>query len=100
MDGQRFDEFARRIATRSSRRGLLASVGASVLALAGLSSARAKRGKIGLCHRTRSGSHPLTYIEIDQHAVAAHLAHGDVIAPDFGSDASHCGGCQTSSRAI
>ena len=44
-------------------------------------------GKVALCHKTGSRSHPWVRITVAKAAVAAHLRHGDTTAGD--------GGCST-----
>lgn len=44
-----------------------------------------RSSKVSICHKTNSASNPWTTLEISSNAVAAHLAHGDVV-PDADND--------------
>ena len=37
--------------------------------------------KVTICHHTRSKKHPWVTISVDQHALAAHMKHGDTVGP-------------------
>jgi hypothetical protein len=38
-------------------------------------------GKVTICHHTGSAKNPTHTIVVDEHALDAHLAHGDTIGP-------------------
>jgi len=43
-------------------------------------------GKVAILHQTGSTSNPTVLIYVDEHAVDAHLRHGDTLAPDNGAN--------------
>lgn len=93
MDTQRFDDLVKRLATGASRRRVLQAGLATIMATVASRGATLAAENIGICHRTGSATTPFVYITVDQHAVPAHQAHGDVINPDFSADPANCGGC-------
>ena len=88
------DELTRAYTTGASRRRVSSFLaGGLATALGGRSVTRAKKGKVGVCHRTDDSANPYTYIEVSENAVREHRAHGDAIAPDFQTDPNNCGEC-------
>jgi hypothetical protein len=76
MDQERFDDLVKRIARQRAEK-LRKPWGRT----------RGHRGaaqqgcpKVGICHRTRSITGALQYIEVCRAAVPAHAAHGDLVA--------------------
>ena len=98
MDGNRFDDLARTLATGASRRsvlrGLTGSIVAVLAAARGVVPAGAAGGKTTVCHRTTSISNPWEQISVGAADLAIHRTHaGDAIAPNFAIDPNHCGRC-------
>lgn len=94
MESQKFDELSRAFASGATRREVLKGVLGGALGIIGFSrgvSAQAK--KVQVCHLTDDPENPVALLSVSVNAVAAHDAHGDVIDPDFSSDAYNCNGC-------
>lgn len=93
MPTSSFDALSRTLATGTSRRSLLRGLAGAAVAgmLVDRHVAAQPQPKVGICHRNGEGQY--RYQEVNGNAVPAHEAHGDAIAPDFSSDANHCGGC-------
>jgi hypothetical protein len=96
MDDHHFDTLTRALTSGASRRTVLRRLAGGLLGGAAVARGLQPTGaqpqpKVGICHRDGEGRY--RYQEVNGNAVATHEAHGDVIAPDFSSDASHCGGC-------
>lgn len=92
MVQQTFDALTRSLASGQSRRGVLKGLtGMAVgglLAAVGVVEAEAKP-TVGICHRTGDGRYK--YMTVNQNAVPAHEAHGDVVTGL--SDVANCGAC-------
>ena len=79
MDATGFDRLAKTFGSGTSRRGVLATF----VGLAGLEltrgSAAAKDRKVTICHRTESAEQPFRPTEVNESAIPAHEAHGDLV---------------------
>lgn len=97
MDSQKFDGITRALASGTSRRsvlrGMFGTAVGGALATIGVRAAGAQPSKVGICHQTGSASNPYEYIEVSEHAVPAHAAHGDATYVDLTSDVNNCGWC-------
>ena len=92
MDGTRFDELTRALASGSSRRRVLGALaGGLAAALGGRRATLASNHKVGVCHREGNGSYH--YIEVSRDAAPAHAAHGDLVGVNLLTDVNNCGGC-------
>jgi ABC-type sugar transport system substrate-binding protein len=67
---------------------VLVAVSASVIAAAALGSSPGASSrqyqyplKVTICHHTGSEANPFVTIAVSEHAVPAHLAHGDTLGP-------------------
>jgi hypothetical protein len=96
MDDHPFDTLTRALAAGASRRTVLRRLAGGLLGGAAVARglppvAAQPQPKVAICHLDGQGRY--RYQEVNGNAVSGHEAHGDAIAPDFSSDASHCGGC-------
>jgi hypothetical protein len=91
MDGHRFDDLTRTLATDASRRSLIRGLlgGAALFGL-GRSGGVAQQGKTTICHQTGSGFYLIT---VANPALDAHYGHGDFAYTDCCTD----GECATGS---
>jgi hypothetical protein len=92
MDGHRFDDLTRTLATDASRRSLIRGLlgGATLFGL-GRSGGVAQQGKTTICHQTGSGFNLIT---VTNPALDAHYGHGDFPYTDCCTD-SECAGYAT-----
>ncbi|CAA9538156.1 MAG: hypothetical protein AVDCRST_MAG73-1623 [uncultured Thermomicrobiales bacterium] len=98
MDGHRFDDLTRALASGTSRRsvlrGLIGGAAGLLVGVRGAAPARAAKAKTLVCHRTGSATNPWEQLLVGGEDLAEHQSHpGDAIAPDLGIDPNHCGDC-------
>ena len=78
METDRFDRLTCTLAaTGTRRRALAAALAGGIFALGG-HRAGAANDPVRICHKTTSDTNAIVMIEVNDNAVADHLAHGDV----------------------
>src|SRR5215207_5389556 len=75
MDGNRFDDLTRLLATSRSRRAFFGGVVGGALALVGAGRASARSIRVKVCHQP--GTPAQQTLTVDSTAVPDHLGHGD-----------------------